>query len=53
MFFLTVSGLILLSASLTAFAQEQQNQTSAATLGNDNNTNNTTAIETASIIMNC
>lgn len=48
MFLITVSGLILLSASGTAFAQEQQNQTSAATLGNDTNTNNTTAIEAAS-----
>jgi len=34
MFLITVSRLILLSASGTAFAQEQQNQTSAATLGN-------------------
>ena len=38
MFLITVSGLILPSASGTAFAQEQQNQTSAATLGNDTNT---------------
>jgi hypothetical protein len=53
MFLITVSRLILLSASGTAFAQEQQNQTSAATSGHDNNTNNTTAIEAASTIMNC